>query len=143
MSSSAQNLDFTGDGSVFVHVFPEANFSHEPSPETEVQPVLVEGRWWFSGMSKVSENISDVIVDRLREIAHVRVVLMGQSADVFHVWTIIDEWSAAGRKAVYAAQKELLARLCGFDIDFYVVPLNDGESPSELVSGIPKVFSRA
>ncbi len=123
MSIPAQNLDFTGDGPLFIPVFPEAIFNHEPSADNELQTVLVGDKLWFSGMAKVPENISDVIVNRLREISHVKVVLMGQSGDVYHVWTMIDEWTAGGRKAVYAAQRELLAKLKGFEIDFYVVPL--------------------
>ena len=68
---------------------------------------------------------------------------MGRSGDVYHVWTMIDEWTVSGRKAVYAAQKELLVKLKGFDLDFYVVALDDGGSPEGLVSDIRPVFQRA
>lgn len=143
MSTSAQNLDFSGDGRVFIPAFAETNFNSEHETESDAQVIFVAENLWFSGMAKVPENISDVIVDRLRLIAHVKAVLMGRSGDVYHVWTMIDEWTVAGRKAVYAAQKELLAKLKGFDLDFYVVPLDDGGSPEGLVSDIPTVFQRA
>jgi hypothetical protein len=143
MSSSAQNHDFTCDGPVYFPAFGEASFGNEQGAERELQTVLGEDKLWFSGMAKVPENISDVIVNRLQGIAHVKAVLMGRSGEVYHVWTMIDEWTLAGRKAVYAAQKELLAKLKGFDLDFYVVPLDDGESPEGLVSDIPTIFQRA
>lgn len=143
MSSSVQNFDFPSGNPIFIPSFTEANFGHEQEAESEPRAVLVEDSLWFSGMAKVPENISDIIVNKLREMDHVKAVLMGRSGEVYHVWTMIDEWTIAGRKAVYAAQKELLAKLKGFDLDFYVVPLDDGGSPEELVSDIPTVFQRA
>ena len=94
-------------------------------------------------MAKVPENISDVIVNRLREISNVQAVLMGRSGEVYHVWTMIRDWTATDRRAVYAAQKELLAKLKGFDLDFYVVRLDESVTPDALVSDIPLVFQRA
>jgi hypothetical protein len=107
------------------------------------QITFVETLSWFSAMTKVPENISDVIWKRLEEIAHVDAVLMGRSGDVYHVWVMTNEWNPASRKSVYAAQKELLIKLKGFDIDFYLVPLDKGARPEDLVSGIPIVFKRA
>lgn len=95
---------------------------------------------WFSGMAKVSQTISDVIVKKLTEISNVKAIRMGRSGDIYHVWTLIQNWTAADRKNVYAAQKELLIRLNGFDLDFYVVKLDANTTPDELVSDIPAVF---
>jgi len=143
MSSPTHNLDFADDGRVFIPPFAQANFNLEQDAESELRTIFVENNWWFSGMAKVPENLSDVIVNRLKEIAHVKAVLMGRSGEVYHVWTMVDEWTVPGRKAVYAAQRELLAKLKGFDLDFYVVALDNGESPEGLVSDIPVVFQRA
>ena len=143
MSSSAQDLDFSGKGRVFIpaHYLTRVGLGQEAKSNS--QTTLVEDTLWFTGMAKVPENISDVIVNRLQEITHVKAVLMGRSGEVYHVWTMIGEWTVAGRKAVYVAQKELLAKLGGFELDFYVVPLENGESPEALVSEIPTVFQRA
>jgi hypothetical protein len=145
MAASAQNLDFPGEGHVFNSALFQTKVGLGQEARSDPQTTIIEDRdkWWFTGMAKVPENISDVLVNRLREIAHVRAVLMGRSGEVYHVWTMIDEWTVLGRKAVYAAQRELLAKLKGFDIDFYVVPIDEGESPEALVSAIPKVFQRA
>ena len=143
MSSQAHNLDFSGTGPAFIPTHFETRVGLGQQAESDSQTTVVEDSLWFTGMAKVPENISDVIVNRLRAIGHVNAVLMGRSGEVYHIWTMIDDWTVAGRKAVYAAQKELLAKLGGFDIDFYVVPLDDGGSPKELVSEIPTVFQRA
>lgn len=143
MSSSTQNLDFSGNGRAFIPAHYETRVGLGQEAESDSHTTVVEDMLWFTGMTKAPENISDVIVNRLREIAHVKAVLMGRSGEVYHVWTMIDEWTIGGRKAVYAAQKELLAKLKGFDLDFYVVPLDNGESPDTLVSEIPTIFQRA
>ena len=91
-------------------------------------------------MAKVPDHISDVLVKRLTEIPNVKAIRMGRSGDVYHVWTMIRNWTAADRKQVYAAQKELLSKLNGFDLDFYVVKLDATTHPDELVSDIPTVF---
>ena len=93
-------------------------------------------------MAKVPDNISDVIVQRLSEISNVQAVLMGRSGDVYHVWSMIRNWTAIDRRAVYAAQKDLLVKLNGFDLDFYVVRLDESVTPDALVSDIPLVFQR-
>lgn len=102
-----------------------------------------DGRWNFSGMVRVPENISDVIVNRISKIAHVKAILMGRSGDVHHVWTMMNVWSAAERRAVYEAQKDLLTKLKGFELDFYVVGAEEDENPRELVSDIPIIWERA
>lgn len=95
---------------------------------------------WFSGMAKVSQDISGVIVKKLTENPNVKAIRMGRSGDVYHVWTMIQDWTAKDRKAVYAAQKDLLTKLKLFDLDFYVVKLDANISPDEMVSDIPMVF---
>jgi hypothetical protein len=143
MSTSTNNLDFPCKGSAFFPALFATEVGAGQEVESSTHTTFIEDNWWFSGMVKVPENISDVIVNRLQEIAHVKAVLMGKSGEVYHVWTMIDEWTPAGRKAVYSAQRELLTKLRGFDLDFYVVALDDGMSPDGLVSDIPAVFQRA
>jgi hypothetical protein len=147
MSTSAQNLDFTGDGHVFVQTKAlfetHVGLGQEVQSEPQTTFLQRESDLWLTGMAKVPDNISDVIVNKLQEIAHVKAVLMGRSGEVYHVWTMIDQWNVAGRKAVYTAQKELLLKLKGFDLDFYVVALDNDESPKDMVSDIPTVFQRA
>jgi hypothetical protein len=143
MSSSIHNLDFPGEGRISLPPSLGATISAEAETRTDPQTTFVEHDLWFSGMAKVAENISDVIVNRLREISNVQAVLMGRSGEVYHVWTMIRNWTAMDRRAVYGAQKELLTKLNGFDLDFYVVRLDEGVTPDALVSDIPLVFQRA
>lgn len=143
MATSEQNFDFSWHSPLVIPTSPEADFGQENEEEREPKAVLTEDRWWFSGMTKVPQSISDVIVGKLKEMPHVQAVLVGRSGEVYHVWTMIADWTVAGRRAVYAAQKELLAKLSGFELDFYVVPLDEGESPAGLVSDIPIVWQRA
>jgi len=97
---------------------------------------------WFSGMTRVPQTVSDLVKAQLETLPHVRAVLMGCSGEVHHVWVLIDDWTQTGRKAVYSAQKDLVAKLRGFDLDFYVVAADSGEEPAELVSDIPVIFKR-
>lgn len=101
-----------------------------------------EHHQWVPGMATVQKTVSDVIVERLQKIEHVSAILMGRSGDVYHVWTMITNWTSAGRKAVYAAQRELVKSLEGLNLDFYVVAADHNEMPNDLVSGIPVVFER-
>lgn len=143
MSSSAHDLDFPGEARMSL---PPPSLGTTISAEAETrsapQTTFAEQDLWFSGMAKVPENISDVIVNRLREIPNVQAVLMGRSGEVYHVWTMIRNWTAVHRRTVYTAQKELLSKLKGFDLDFYVVRLDEGVTPHTLVSDIPLVFPR-
>lgn len=143
MPTVSCELDFTTARQFLVSPRGDANVLLESAAQNDPSIMFANERTIFTGMTKVPENISDVIVNRLSEISHVRAVLMGQSGDVYHVWSMIDDWSMHGRKAVYTAQKELLSKLGGFDLDFYVVPIESGTSPTELVSDIPVVFERA
>lgn len=106
MASSAHDLDFPGEGRVSL---PPPSLGTTISAEAETrsapQTTFAEHDLWFSGMAKVPENISDVIVNRLREISNVQAVLMGRSGEVYHVWTMIRDWTATDRRAVYAAQR--------------------------------------
>lgn len=141
MSSLSYNLDFPGNGRPSLPPFLEATMSAEGEARSDQQTAFTEERdLWFSGMAKVPDRISDVLVKRLTEIPNVKAIRMGRSGDVYHVWTMILRWTAADRKEVYAAQKELLSKLNGFDLDFYVVNLDATTSPDELVSDIPIVF---
>jgi hypothetical protein len=140
--------DFASKGTVFIPTLEsviktEVGLGQEVRSDSRTVTTSSESIHWISGMTKVPENISDVIVNRLQELTQVKAVLMGRSGEIYHVWTMIDDWTRGGRKAVYAAQRELLQKLRGFDLDFYVVPLDSGMKPEELVSGIPIVFPRA
>lgn len=141
MSSSIHDFDYSM-GRVLLPPFLKATISLEANGRSESQTAFVDvdDVLWFSGMAKAPENISDVIVNRLKKVDHVKAILMGRSGDVYHVWTMIDDWSAAGRKAVYSAQKELLTLLNGFELDFYVVPIDESAQPGAIVSDIPMVF---
>jgi hypothetical protein len=148
MSGSVLDPDFVNEGTVFIPapdslIETEVGLGQEVRSDTRITTNLSDSIWWASGMTKVPENISDVIVNRLQELTHVKAILMGRSGEVYHVWTMIDDWTQSGRKAVYTAQRELLAKLKGFDLDFYVVALDGGSKPEELVSDIPVVFRRA
>jgi hypothetical protein len=148
MSNSVLDPDYANEGTLFIPapdslIETEVGLGQEVTSDTRTTPTSSDSIWWASGMTKVPENISDVIVDRLREFTHVRAILMGRSGTVHHVWTMIDDWTHSGRKAVYGAQRELLKKLKGFDLDFYVVALDEGMKPEELVSDIPVVFRRA
>lgn len=107
---------------------------------SDTQTQFTDHDLWFSGMQNAPDNISDVIVTRLAKIPNVHAIRMGRSGDVYHIWTMIGNWTATDRKDVYAAQRDLLNKLQGFDLDFYVVKLDANASPDELVSDIPMVF---
>jgi hypothetical protein len=93
-------------------------------------------------MVKAAETMSCFITDRLKEIDHVQAVLIGRSGDVHHVWVMTKEWTSAGRKEIYAAQRDLLKKLNGFEMDFYVVPFEPGMKPGDFVSDIPVMYQR-
>jgi hypothetical protein len=97
---------------------------------------------WSCGMATVPQTVVDVIVERLSLLSHVTALLVGRSENVYHIWVMINDWTASGRKSVYAAQRELVAKLEGLDLDFYVVAADHGERPDALVSDIPIVFER-
>jgi hypothetical protein len=139
MSTSTHDFDFSM-GRVFLPPFLNATLSAEADSRSESRTSFAEEDLWFSGMAKVPENISDVIVNKLKQVDHVKAILMGRSGDVYHIWTLIDEWSASARKNVYGAQKELLRMLSGFELDFYVVPLDECAQPGAMVSDIPQIF---
>jgi hypothetical protein len=147
MSNSILDPDYASEGKVFIPPPESLIETKVVGPEVRsdscTTTILMDSIWWASGMTKVPQNISDVIVNRLQEFPHVKAILMGRSGDVYHVWTMIDEWTPSGRRAVYGAQKELLKKLKGFDLDFYVVALDEGTNPKDLVSDIPVVFPRA
>jgi len=143
MATSVLELDYP-DGELLFQPLTETAVGLGQEAQSEPQTAFSAiTRWWFSGMTKVPENISDVIAKRFQEIPHMKAILMGRSGDVYHVWAMIDEWTLAARKVVYAAQKELLVKLRGFEIDFYVVELDKGAKPEDLVSAIPVIFQRA
>jgi hypothetical protein len=98
---------------------------------------------WTSGMSHAPTYLSDIIVERLEEVPEVAAIMIGRSGEIYHVWSMIEPWNHEVRKSVYSAQKELLKMLKGFELDFYVVPLEEGTDPSVMVTQIPTVFQRA
>lgn len=133
--------------------YPETQFFSSPVSQGKVQ-LEHDGRstpqtvfaWendFRSTMVRSPQEISELIVSHLSGVAHVKAILMGRSGDVHHVWTMLDEWTAPARLAVYEVQRDLLAKLKGFELDFYVVAAENGEDPRELVSDIPLVWPRA
>jgi hypothetical protein len=97
----------------------------------------------FSGMGKTAVPVSDFVSKSFAQLQQVQAVLAGESADVLHVWVMIDEWTAGVRKQVYAIQKTIMKQLEGLHFDFYVIDLPEGSTPEEMVSDIPLVFKRA
>jgi hypothetical protein len=127
----------------FVSPLSDSNVRLEEESESAPHTTFAhDSDWLFPGMVSVPQDIRDVIVNQLRDVPHVKAILMGRSGEVHHVWTMLDEWTAMARKAVYAAQKDLLLKLKGFELDFYVVSLDEGEDPQALVSEIPVVWPR-
>ena len=75
MSTSVHNLDFSGEGRVFIPAFFETKFSlEEEKVHSDLQFTSIEDNWWFTGMAKAPEHISDVVVNKLQEIAHVKAI---------------------------------------------------------------------
>jgi hypothetical protein len=97
----------------------------------------------LSGMTKTPVPVSDFVGKSFSALANVQAVLAGESADVLHVWVMIDEWTPEIRKRVYSIQKAIMKQLDGLHFDFYVIDLLPGTSPEEMVSDIPVIFKRA
>jgi hypothetical protein len=97
----------------------------------------------FSGMTKTAVPVSNFVAKSFSSLDNVQAVLAGESADVLHVWIMIDEWNPEARKQVYAIQKTILKQLEGLHFDFYVIDLPHGTRPQEMVSDIPVIFNRA
>jgi len=140
MSPLIHEFEFSMNNRLPVPLMFETTISGEGEGHSSPQLTFSDHDLWFSGMARVPRNISDVIVEKLTQNPNVSAIRIGRSGDVYHVWTMIRNWTAADRKAVYAAQKELLKKLQGFELDFYVVQLDAGTSSDELVSDIPMAF---
>ncbi len=97
----------------------------------------------FSGMTKTAVPVSNFVAKSFSSLGNVQAVLAGESADVLHVWIMIDEWNPEARKQVYAIQKTILKQLEGLHFDYNVVDLPHGTRPQEMVSDIPVIFNRA
>jgi hypothetical protein len=120
-----------------------------PEKETSVPSQTVTG--WesfyslisFSGMAKTAVPVSNFVAQSFSVLGNVQAVLAGESADVLHVWIMIQEWNPEARKQVYAIQKTIMKQLRGLHFDFYVIDLPHGTSPADMVSDIPVIFNRA
>jgi hypothetical protein len=97
----------------------------------------------FTGMTRTAVSVSEFVAETFATLSNVQAVLAGQSADVLHVWILIDEWTPEVRRQVYALQKTVMKQLQGLHLDFYVVDLPQGTGPQEMVSDIPIIFDRA
>ncbi|SRR6266404_1079486 len=97
----------------------------------------------FSGMAKTPLTVSKFVSDSFAKLDQVQAVLAGESADVLHVWIMINEWTPQARTQVYEIQKTIMKQLEGLHFDFYVVDLPEGTTPEEMVSDIPLEFKRA
>lgn len=97
----------------------------------------------LSDMIKTPVPVSDFVGKSFSALANVQAVLAGESADVLHVWIMIDEWTPESRKRVYSIQKLVMKQLEGLHFDFYVIDLPRDTRPEEMVSGIPVIFNRA
>lgn len=93
-------------------------------------------------MGPAPQTMSDVIAGQIGTIPHVRMIQLGRSEAVYHVWTITDQWTPEARREIYSAQKKLLEWLRGFELDFYLVRLFPGESPGNKSAGFPVIFER-
>jgi hypothetical protein len=120
-----------------------------PEKETSVPSQTVTG--WesfyslisFSGMAKTAVPVSNFVAESFSTLDNVQAVLAGESADVLHVWIMIDEWNPDARKQVYAIQKTIMKQLEGLHFDFYVIDLPHDTTPTDMVSDIPVIFNRA
>lgn len=97
----------------------------------------------FTGMTRTAVSVSEFVAKTFAALGNVQAVLAGQSADVLHVWILVDDWIPEVRVKVYALQKTVMKRLQGLHFDFYVVDLPQGIGPEEMVSDIPVIFNRA
>lgn len=97
----------------------------------------------LSSMTKVAVSVTDFVWKRFAALENVQAVLAGESADVLHVWIMIDDWTPTVRRQVYSIQKLLMKQLGGLHFDFYVIDLPQGTRPEEMVTGIPVIFDRA
>jgi hypothetical protein len=97
----------------------------------------------LSGMTKVAVPVSDFVGKKFATLKNVQAVLAGESADVLHVWIMIDEWTPSVRRQVYSIQKLIMRQLGGLHFDFYVIDLPQGTRPEEMVTDIPVIFNRA
>jgi|SRR5665213_18932 len=94
------------------------------------------------GMRCVPSTMSEFLVGRFKAIENVRAVLIGESNEVHHVWVLLNEWTFAHRKAVYAVQRDILQKVKGYNFDFYVVDIPAGTDPRDMVSDIPIAYQR-
>src|ERR1700733_1694263 len=90
-----------------------------------------------SGMSETPVLVANFVAECFSQLDNVQAVLAGHSADVLHVWIMIDEWEPEVRKQVYAIQKLIMKKLEGLHFDFYVIDIPRGTNPEEMVTGIP------
>jgi hypothetical protein len=97
----------------------------------------------LSGMTKTPVSVSKFVGSSFSSIKNVQAVLAGESADILHVWVMIDEWTPGVRKSVYAVQRTVMKQVEGLHFDFYVIDLPLGTRPEEMVSDIPVIFNRA
>lgn len=97
----------------------------------------------LSGMSETPVPVSNFVAECFSQLKNVQAVLAGQSADILHVWIMIDEWNSVARKQVYSIQKQIMKNLEGLHFDFYVIDIPRDTKPEEMVTGIPVIFNRA
>ncbi len=62
----------------------------------------------ISSFTKAPVPVTEFVAGSFSALDSVMAVLAGQSADVLHVWIMINEWNPIVRKKVYAIQKEVL-----------------------------------
>ncbi|MGA9978744.1 MAG: hypothetical protein WBQ08_08925 [Candidatus Sulfotelmatobacter sp.] len=117
--------------------------AQQASVRSEADTASFYGLISISGMNKTAVPVGKFVAQNFSALNNVQAVLAGESADVLHVWIMIDEWTPEARKQVYSIQKTVMRQLEGLHFDFYVVDLPHGTNPQEMVSDIPVVFHRA
>lgn len=98
---------------------------------------------WVIPMGAAPKTMGEVIAACLGALPQVRMIQLGRSEVVHHVWTFTDTWTPQSRREIYAAQKRLLELvLGGFEMDFYVVHAPPGEDLADKRAGFPIIFQR-
>ncbi|MGH9488883.1 MAG: hypothetical protein ACRD2F_04715 [Terriglobales bacterium] len=98
---------------------------------------------WVIPMGAAPKTMGEVIAACLGALPQVRMIQLGRSEVLHHVWTFTDTWTPQSRREIYAAQKRLLELvLGGFEMDFCVVHVPPGEDLADKCAGFPIIFQR-
>src|SRR5579863_1051969 len=66
---------------------------------------------------------ANALAEEIGALPHVQKILVEQNGDLFSVWTVVDDFSASVRDAIYDAQARLIDAYHRFArFDFHVIP---------------------